>query len=81
MTPRRETIPYRRALGEAIRVRRAKLGLSQEDVGFEAEVDRTYMTGLEAGARNPTFETLLRVARALGVGPSRLMADAESRMG
>lgn len=80
MTPRRETAPYRKALGEAIRGRRAKLDLSQEEVAFEAEVDRTYWSGLEAGARNPTLETLLRVANALGVRLSRLLGEAESHL-
>ncbi len=77
MAPTRDSAPYRKALGEAIRARRKKLDLSQEEVGFEAEVDRTYLTGLEAGARNPTLETIIRIAGALKTKPSRLMARAE----
>lgn len=81
MAPRRETPPYRRALGEAIRKRRKRLGLSQEGFGEEARIDRTYMSGLERGTRNPTLETILRIADCLGASPSELLAEAEASMG
>ena len=77
MVPRSETASYRKALGRVLYDRRASLGLSQEDLGFKAGVDRTYVSGLELGKRNPTLETILRVAKALGVRPSKLLASAE----
>lgn len=51
--------------------------MSQEELGFRAEVDRTYISGLEGGTRNPTLETLLRVSKALGVKLSTLIQVAE----
>ena len=80
MVPRRGTVTYRKALGQVIRGRRKELDLSQEEIGFRAEIDRTYLTGLEAGTRNPTLDTILRVAKALDAKPSRLLAEAEASM-
>lgn len=80
MPPRREWAPYRKALGRVVRERRSELQLSQEDVGFVAEVDRTYLTALEAGARNPTLETLLRISKALKMKPGEMLTTAESAM-
>ena len=65
------------AFGEAVRAERERRGLSQEGLGFEAELDRTYVSGIERGVRNPTVVTIRRIAAALGVAPSRLLRAAE----
>ena len=65
------------ALGAAVRIRRRTIGLSQEALAFEVELDRTYVSGIERGVRNPTVATLLRLTRALGVPPSALLKAAE----
>jgi len=57
---------------------REKLGLSQEQLGFESGLDRTYISGIERGVRNPTMRILLRLGEALDVKPSTLMRRAES---
>jgi transcriptional regulator with XRE-family HTH domain len=61
------------ALGEAIREARKKRGLSQERLAFEADLDRTFISSIEAGRRNITFASLLKVSRALGVKPADLL--------
>ena len=81
VSPRAETAPYRKALGLVIRERREELELTQEEVGYWAKVDRTYMSTLESGQRNPTLETLIRLAEALDTVPSEILAAAESRKG
>ena len=50
-------------------------------LGFEAELDRTYVSGIERGVRNPTVKTLLVLAKALQTKPSKLLAAAERRQG
>lgn len=52
-------------------------GYSQEGFAFEAEIDRTYVSGIERGVRNPTLRTIHRLASALGVNPSALVRRAE----
>ena len=60
-----------------MRAAREEQGLSQEELGFESDLDRTYISGIERGVRNPTVETLARLCRALGVRVSELVARAE----
>lgn len=60
-----------------MRTQREARGLSQEDLGFEADLDRTYVSGVERGVRNPTVVTILALAKALRVKASRLVTGAE----
>jgi transcriptional regulator with XRE-family HTH domain len=68
---------YLAALGQAVRRHREDLGLSQEKFAFEVELDRTYVSGIERGVRNPTVATLLRLTKTLGLTPSTLLKAAE----
>ena len=72
-----EAAPYLAALGLAVRRKREKLGLSQEEFAFEVELDRTYVSGIERGVRNPTVATLLRLTKVLGLTPGALLRAAE----
>jgi len=65
------------AFGAAVRAQREKLGISQEELGFRADLDRTYVSGIERGVRNPTLKIIGRLAKALGTQASRLLATAE----
>jgi transcriptional regulator with XRE-family HTH domain len=58
-----------------INVRRLREGkhLSQEELAFEAEVHRTYISGVERGIRNPTVTVVAKIARALSVTPDQLL--------
>jgi transcriptional regulator with XRE-family HTH domain len=63
----------RAALGRSVHHHRIALGISQEDLADRVGLDRTYVSGIERGIRNPTFLVLLRLARVLEVPVSRLM--------
>ncbi len=54
------------------RIRRTR-GWSQEELAFESGLHRTYISGIERGARNPTVSVLKELADALGVPPSTLL--------
>ena len=54
-----------RVLGERIRAARKALGWSQENLAFEAELDRSYIGGVERGERNLSFLTLCQIAKTL----------------
>jgi transcriptional regulator with XRE-family HTH domain len=58
-----------------INVRRLREGrdLSQEELAFEAELHRTYISGVERGVRNPTVTVVAKIAKALGVTPDQLL--------
>ena len=52
-------------LGKRIRQRRKGFGWSQEQFALEAEIDRSYVGGVERGQRNLTFTVLCRLCEAL----------------
>jgi transcriptional regulator with XRE-family HTH domain len=60
-------------LGANLRAARYAAGLSQETLGFEAEVDRAAISVYERGGRGPNLRTVLKLARALGMRPSALL--------
>ncbi len=60
------------ALGHRIRQLRAQKGWTQERLAEEAELDRSYIAGIEVGARNPSLKALVRLADAVGVPLARL---------
>ncbi|MBP3983763.1 helix-turn-helix transcriptional regulator [Pseudoxanthomonas helianthi] len=62
-----------RAFGETLRQARVGLGLSQQDLALEAELDRTYISLLERGQRQPTITTLIVLAKAMGVDSTELL--------
>ena len=68
-----------RALGDEIRARREERGLSQERLADLAGLHRNFIGLIERGQRNPTFFTLLAIARKLGLPLSELVASAERR--
>ncbi|MCW5730257.1 MAG: helix-turn-helix transcriptional regulator [Alphaproteobacteria bacterium] len=64
----------RQAFGLAVRRRRLRLGVSQEELAHRAGMDRTYVSGIERGRRNPTLLVIGRLAAALACDPARLLA-------
>jgi transcriptional regulator with XRE-family HTH domain len=64
-------------VGRAVRQLREANGLSQEELAAEAGLHRTYISLVERGRRNITVDALSQIAEALGVYPSRLIAEAE----
>jgi transcriptional regulator with XRE-family HTH domain len=64
----------RAQLGKSVRARRTALGLSQEALAERANLHWTYIGGIERGERNVSLLNIVKIARALDVTPSRLMA-------
>lgn len=65
------------AFGLAIRERRRRLALSQEALAERSELHRTYISGIERGQRNIGLLNVHKVAAALGISASELLASAE----
>lgn len=59
--------------GNKLRVLRKKAGISQEELGFRTGLDRTYISGIERGERNPTLKNVNKIAKALKVSLSDLV--------
>ena len=69
-----DSMDIRKQIGR--NVRRLRLGrrLSQEALALEADIDRTYMSGIERGIANPSAVLLSRMAKVLKVTVSDLVA-------
>lgn len=66
------------AFGLALQKFRIKRGLSQEQLGFESGLHRTYISLLERGLKSPSIKTVFAIATALKVKPSKLLTKVES---
>jgi transcriptional regulator with XRE-family HTH domain len=65
----------RRVVGLNVRRRRLAEALSQEELASRMGVEQFYVSGLEAGRRNPTLTMIGRAATALGVQPAKLFDE------
>jgi transcriptional regulator with XRE-family HTH domain len=66
-----------RAFGQAVRQLRERRQLSQERLGQLSQLHRNYIGGVERGELNPTLRTIQKLAAALELKPSQLLAAAE----
>jgi transcriptional regulator with XRE-family HTH domain len=65
-------LPPLQQLGNIVRELRLEYGLSQEALAERCGFDRTYISLVERGQRNPSFTNVLRLAGGLGVSLSKL---------
>jgi transcriptional regulator with XRE-family HTH domain len=77
--PRQSTprSPEHAALGEAVRLARVERGMSQEQLADATPIHITYLGGVERGTRKPSYETVVRLARALALEPGELVTRAD----
>lgn len=69
------------AFGKVLRRLRLARDLSQEQLGLEADLRRTYISILELGQQQPSLVTILKLAAALGVGPGLLVDSVAAELG
>ena len=69
------------AFGKLIADLRQSAQLSQEELADRAAIHRTYVSQLERGLKSPTLVTLLRLSKALGITPSKLVRQLETDLG
>jgi len=69
------------AFGKVLRRLRNEAGLTQEQLGLEADLRRTYVSILELGQQQPSLGTLFKLARALGLPASAVIAEVENELG
>lgn len=69
---------WRTIVGENVRRWRLKRGLTQEQLAFEAQIDLTYLGGIERGRRNPSLMVMVRIAQSLQLKPAELVEEPPS---
>ncbi len=67
--------------GDYLRELRTEKGLSQEKLAELSHLDRTYVSLLERGLRQPTLSTLFSLSKALNVSPSSVISYIEKNYG
>lgn len=70
--------PSRTSLGQTIRELRHDRGLTIEELAASANLHPTYVSGIERGRNNPSWEKLQNLAAALGVRLSDIVLRAEA---
>ncbi|MEE1289609.1 MAG: helix-turn-helix transcriptional regulator [Spirochaetota bacterium] len=61
-----------KTLGKRLRNYRIKKGFSQESFAEKTQLDRTYISGLERGKRNPSFLIIRRISKVLEISEQQL---------
>ena len=74
MTQNKEEI-----FGKLLQEQRKAKNISQEKLAKLADLDRTFISLIENGKRNPTFTTILKICSALEIEPSELFSIYEKK--
>ncbi|HFF6179428.1 TPA: helix-turn-helix domain-containing protein [Stenotrophomonas maltophilia] len=69
-----------KVFGEVLRAARTEREISQQDLALEADLDRTYISLMERGLRQPTLSTLIALADAMGIEAASLVQRAAERL-
>ena len=75
-----ERNPIAIAFGNALRVARTRTGQTQEALGLACEIDRTYISLLERGERQPTITTLFAPSEQLRIAPEVLITETRQAL-
>ncbi len=62
-------------IGNRIKEIRSEKGISQEKLALKAELDRTYVAGVENGKRNPSIKSLEKIINALDTNLGNFFKD------
>ena len=73
MRPRNQAL---RRFGDALRDERKRQGISQEQLALQADINRTYMGGVERGEENISLLTVLKILSVLKAKPSKILERA-----
>lgn len=65
---------WRVIVGDNVRSLRLARKMTQERLAFAAELDLTYIGGIERGRRNPSLLAMVRIAEALDASMAELIA-------
>lgn len=64
---RYEEVAHRRAFGERVRRLRVQREWTQEEMAERASIHRSYLASIESGSRNPSLDTIVKLANGLHV--------------
>lgn len=65
---------FLKKIGSRIRALRTEASLSQEELAFKCELDRTYIGSVERGERNISIINLRKIAKALSINLNEIVS-------
>jgi transcriptional regulator with XRE-family HTH domain len=68
------------AFGLVLRELRKEAGLSQEQLAFEAGVERNFVSLIERGINQPSIRMIFKLAVALHLSPSKMLSLVEEKI-
>ena len=68
-----------REVANALRIKREQLGISQNELSQRCNLSRTGLRAIELGINSPTFVSLYRISKALGVSLGEIVAELEKQ--
>jgi transcriptional regulator with XRE-family HTH domain len=68
------------AFGQVIRELRKANHFSQEKLADMSSLDRSFISLLESGKKQPSLITIFQLAKALGISPSKILANVEEKI-
>lgn len=74
--PKRDPLLW--TFGQSVANHRKMQDLSQEKLAEKADLDRTYLSDIERGVRNPGIKNVARLAKALGITTSVLVQGVDA---
>lgn len=66
--------------GLAVRNIRKRTGITQEELAHLAKIDRTYMSAIERGKKNPSIRVIYQLSQGLGVAVSDIVHEFEKEI-
>ena len=69
-----------KAFGQVLRELRREANLTQEELGLEADLKRTFISLLELGQQQPTLQTIFKLSTALDIKASDLLKYVEQKV-
>lgn len=76
-----ENMAIEAAFGAVLKESRKRNDLSQEQLAFESGLDRSFISQLECGRKQPSLLTIFQLAKALKTTPSSLLSETEKLCG
>ena len=70
---------YLLLFGEGLRELRIKAGFSQEQLAEMADIDRSYLGGIERGEHNLALINIIKIAKALNLAPHILLESLSNK--
>lgn len=73
----KQPIIIKKIIGKTVKAIRMKKGISQEDLAFSCDVDRSYISLIEVGKNEPSVSKIFEICEGLKIKPSDLIRMVE----